>query len=448
MNRLKVFSILFAIFGGLLACAQTSTDTSNLCEGLVTHKNPVVIPRLDKPEPLSSFIEPTFGSSITRVSSSSFGKVVKPMYNTIQAWNADESLLMLYHTGEGGAGHHLYDGKTYNYLRALDIVPRDIEQVYWHSSDPNVFYYLSRKSPNYGKFIRYNVALDQKDVLRDFNGLCPDESIATGGNDPQMMSWDSDLLGLRCPSEPAKTFFYRISDDSLSESVAMGEGTAYAPYYAMTPAASGERLFLQGDVLSAKDLSVERSLDVTRYNTGEFKPEHAVLGQLHNGGDAYYSVIYNAPQNGCDGDASEGIGALTSYDLETGACRVLVGESNGYGYPHSGVHPSALSSEYAGWVAVSSIAYGQFEYFENGQEAPVLVSEIILASSDPQDPQVCRLAHARTFAKSAEQGGYAGYFGEPHPVISPSGTRILFGSDWYDSGSVDTYVIELPAYKP
>jgi len=23
----------------------------------------------------------------------------------------------------------------------------------------------------------------------------------------------------------------------------------------------------------------------------------------------------------------------------------------------------------------------------------------------------------------------------------------VFGSDWYDSGSVDAYVIELPAYK-
>ncbi len=37
----------------------------------------------------------------------------------------------------------------------------------------------------------------------------------------------------------------------------------------------------------------------------------------------------------------------------------------------------------------------------------------------------------------------AGYFGEPHPVISPSGTLVIFSSDWYDSGSVDTYVIDL-----
>jgi hypothetical protein len=32
-------------------------------------------------------------------------------------------------------------------------------------------------------------------------------------------------------------------------------------------------------------------------------------------------------------------------------------------------------------------------------------------------------------------------------VISPSGTRLLFGSDWGNGPTVDTYVVELPSYK-
>lgn len=114
--------------------------------------------------------------------------------------------------------------------------------------------------------------------------------------------------------------------------------------------------------------------------------------------------------------------------METGACRV-VGQSNGYGYPHSGVHPSALAYDRPGWVAVSSIGYGQLEYFESSEPAPLLLSELIVVNTDPGNEQVCRLAHTRTFGKDAQNSGYEGYFGEPYPVISPSGTRILFGSD-------------------
>ena len=44
-----------------------------------------------------------------------------------QAWNADESYLLLY---EVGHGHLLYDGQTYEYVRAVAISPPDREQVY------------------------------------------------------------------------------------------------------------------------------------------------------------------------------------------------------------------------------------------------------------------------------------------------------------------------------
>jgi hypothetical protein len=40
-----------------------------------------------------------------------------------------------------------------------------------------------------------------------------------------------------------------------------------------------------------------------------------------------------------------------------------------------------------------------------------------------------------------------GYWGEPQVTISPSGTRLIFASDWENSDTVDTYVVELPAFK-
>ncbi len=40
------------------------------------------------------------------------------------------------------------------------------------------------------------------------------------------------------------------------------------------------------------------------------------------------------------------------------------------------------------------------------------------------------------------------YWAEPHTVPSPSGTRAVFGSDWGNGDTVDTYVVELPSYEP
>jgi hypothetical protein len=41
-----------------------------------------------------------------------------------------------------------------------------------------------------------------------------------------------------------------------------------------------------------------------------------------------------------------------------------------------------------------------------------------------------------------------GYWAEAHTVPSPSGTRAVFASDWGGGSSVDSYVLELPSYRP
>lgn len=426
---------------------------TNLCKDFKTDNTEVVIPKLTKPAPLTPYTDPVFGAKVTRISNAAFGGVIKPMYNTVQAWNVDESLMILYHTGTEDTGHHLYDGQTYAHIRKLEVFPADIEQIFWDNTDARYFYYINKGTPDYGDLIRYDVTNDQRNILKTFDEVCGGDAYPSGGNDVQMMALGNDVIGLRCKQAASgkpvdKLFVYTISTDTLSPVKSVGQGTAYEPWYDVQPAPSGKRFFLGGDVL---DAHLERvRLDTYRNANGIYKPEHAVLGQLSNGNDALYTVAFNPSPNGCDGGTAKGVGSLVAHHLATGQCRVLVGEDNGYGYPLSGVHPSALSYKNPGWVAVSSSGAGsQLDtYLNSNQPAPVLLSELYLADSDPTSPQVCRLAHTRTYGKAAQNGGYASYFGEPHPVISPSGTRILFGSDWYDSGSVDTYVVELPAYQP
>ena len=56
--------------------------------------------------------------------------------------------------------------------------------------------------------------------------------------------------------------------------------------------------------------------------------------------------------------------------------------------------------------------------------------------------QVCRVAHSRTFAGTTAVGRW-GYFAETHLNLSPRGTRVLFGSDWMNGPTIDTYVVDL-----
>ena len=72
----------------------------------------------------------------------------------------------------------------------------------------------------------------------------------------------------------------------------------------------------------------------------------------------------------------------------------------------------------------------------------MLEQELYLANTDEDNRTVCRIAHHRATGRR----GSIGYFAEPHPIISPSGTRVLFNSDWNDSGQVDAYVLELPSF--
>jgi hypothetical protein len=77
----------------------------------------------------------------------------------------------------------------------------------------------------------------------------------------------------------------------------------------------------------------------------------------------------------------------------------------------------------------------------NTSGARLLDQEILLVNANTGGA-VCRVAHHRSAV------GPQGYWAEPHASISPTGTRIIFGSDWGGESRVETYVVELPSYNP
>lgn len=419
--------------------------TQNLCEAVaVTDQREQVIAPAGKPKYLQPYTDPSFGTRVIRVSNSGADGVHKPLYSTIQAWNADESLLMLFRRGFNSSDYVLLNGHTYEPVDRLNINPADVEEVFWSRFDPNRLFYVSSSRSSESQFFSYNVATGRQSLIKDLAPMCRSGSVARGGGDIFMQSLDDDLFGFRCesPGGSYTLMSYRISTDELT-TITAGSGNDWNEWTAPMPSPSGRSMWLQGDIIKPQLNSVERKLDLAKPG------EHGDLGLGHNGQDTLYQTVFDPSPNGCDGSANQGVGHLGIHNLTTGKCRAMLTESEGWPYTTSGTHVSAGAYKQPGWVALSSIGYReQLPFMQNQQPATPLFSEIYVVNTNPQSPQVCRVAHHRSFGKYAQNGNYPAYFGEPHPSHSPSGTRVVFGSDWQDSGSVDAYVVELPGYKP
>lgn len=366
-----------------------------------------------KPQYLQSVADPSFPSTqIRRITNATPGNTIKPMYSTIQAWNADESLMLVY----GGGTHQLLDGQNYSFIRNLtDVSPEDIETIFWSFIYPDVLFYMDN---NTNDLISYNVQTQVKTILVNIRTIssCDDSNGLTGGNDIQMMSWDDDVFAFRCGNDAA--YYYRISTGILTEF-----NIADIAYTAPMPFPSGNLFFHRGNIYDA-DGDFVRSLNIDGV-------QHSCLGKLGNGDDAYYNVNFEEGVNGgCQG-------TLVAHNATTGNCFPVTSYAD-YGYPKSGTHISSLAHKNtdAGWVAVSCLGFQR-------DGVQLLDQELFIAKVNEFDADVYRVAHHRS-----DPDEFA-YFAEPHVTISPTGTRLLFGSDWSgaeDGISVDSYVAELNVY--
>jgi len=399
----------------MLLCAAFM-QAQDLSSGLqvVNDLNNYPMQNVSKPAYLDSYVDPSFGTTIRRISNVGNDGVIKPMYSTIQAWNADESYMIVY---ERGRGHQLLDGMTYQFIRYLDdIRPGDIEQIFWDFDDPDTLYYVDK---NNNDFIRYRVSNSSKEVIVNLGTLTNCGNVVLG-DDVQMMSWDSDVIGFRCNNQSA--YYYRISTGQLREFNLVNNNVLKR---APMPSPSGN-YFYHGR-------KIYNSSGNLHVNLNEIKIEHACNGKLANGGDAYYTVAFDpSPNGGC-------VDNIIAHNMQTGECTPLIGQDQGYPYSQSSTHISALAHKntQSGWVAASMVGE-----IPDGQS--LLNQELVLARADAQgNVTVCRIGHHRS------DKNQFGYFAEPHATISPTGTRVIFASDWsgsQDGQSVDTYVVELPTF--
>jgi hypothetical protein len=392
-----------------LATVVPPPGNIDMCQGLLTDKLAHPMTTLAKPALGAVVTDAEFGTKIRRITQSSATSgdaAIIPLYSTVPAWNADESKLLLFDI----SGHHkLYDGKTYQFIRNLDeLNPPDIEQIYWHGTDPDILLLAEGKS-----LIRYHVSTATKETLATFS-FCT--ANATGGSDPMFTSFDSNRIGLKCADQ---VFIYDIPSKTVLGRQTLTENPAQI-------SASGNYGYLSDSGrVTDPALNVLRTLDL-REPYG-----HASLGLTASGADVWNGQAFD---NGPNGDSD--IGSLVVFNLADGTSKTIIGPKTGYPYPPDG-HISAMALRQPGKVVVST--------FGNTTGAGLLDMEVLIA--DNTSGKVCRAGRHRAWGKNNTHL-QTPYWAEAHAVPSPSGSRIAFASDWMNGTTVDTYVLELPSYTP
>ena len=129
---------------------------------------PKNVPSLSRPGYLQSITDPTFGTTITRITDESMNlgnaRYMQHHYSKDQPWNHDMTLIKLNDTNA------ILDATTYQIFKR----PSNIGETRWSTVDPNIMFYTLGN-----QFRKWNVRTDVTTVLHTF----PEGNISIGDNE-------------------------------------------------------------------------------------------------------------------------------------------------------------------------------------------------------------------------------------------------------------------------
>ncbi len=382
------------------------------------------MPDLARPAAGESVIDPATGARLTRLTdarATGYEGIV-PQYSRRQAWNADESLLLL-RAGDGMA--LLYDGISGAFLRALPGV--DGDDVIWHPLDPAVIYY------NPGNSLRaFNIAGGDDRLVADFSAWTFADT--RGEGDVSRDGRYYAFAGRSYDEDSGEVSYDDLVVFDLAEGRAIA-GLALPPlddfdWVSISPL--GNYVVVDyADTVSRRFHGVEvYRRDFTFLWQRGLGPGHSDLGLDENGDEVLVIGVYDPDTN------RSGIRAVRLAD---GRETALVDF-----YWAFESHVSCRAEGRPGWCLISTYD-GPGRLTDSGMDWQPLEDEVFWVKLDGSGT-VERLAHhrSRRFGPGAEDSDRSNYFAEPHATSSRRGDRVLFGSNWRqeirDPAAVDTYL--------
>ena len=358
------------------------------------------VPALSQPAVGESYIDPVFGSRITRLTDSArmpdnargsgFLNTVRPEYPTVCPWSLGNAWLTL----QNGSYFGLYTGAGV-YVSDLPFTISASSEPRWSRLYPNILYFHLAGG---NALLSYNVATGQTETVRTFSEY---SQISGGG--------ESDTAGvgdfLVLAGDGKEAFVYDVVRDAKSIAVAIGP--AFDSLY-IAPDASkftiteagviNEYLTATGAALALPLCQSGSHMDVAGFSGRQF------LVRTNSNDPKPLAGFPNA---------------IELVDLAGGGATGLLS------LPWSlAVHVSASD---AGLAAVET-------YSALGAAWDVFSNEILAISLDGST--TTRAAHHRS--------AVAGYASMPLTALRRDGAFAVFGSNWGKaSGAMDAYLIAL-----
>ncbi len=366
-------------------------------------------PTSSLPGYLEPFVDPVFGTRAIRVSNPGeeipnvggiWGEVARHHYSKNQAWNADQSLLML---DRGTSGNLYLDGSTYQPVFLKKAPGRNR----WHPIEPDLQVFV--RDDRIGV---WNVRTSEIVSVATFDGY----SGFTFGKSEGNLSHDGNRLVVSGtnPAGQFVAFGYDLNLKRKYPDIRLkkdGFGTV-----SVSPL--GGYVVVHGDDLDSVGGADDQSqvYDLEGRKVGPLwsryhRPGHYDLAVDENGDEVAVGVSKADPDKG----------RVLKRRLVDGKVTVLT--DGGYAS-----HTSTRNTARPGWAYVT---------YKGPREAPWLpYSDEIIAVKLDGSMETVRIVQTN----SAQNG----YLTEQHGSVSPDGTKVIWASNWGDpEGHVASYVVDL-----
>ncbi len=380
--RLYTVAALLLIAASLLPPAEVIAQTY---PPTTVYDGPKTVPSQAQPGYKQSYIDPVFGTKVTRISDPSMGGNEWSWQNTYSktpAWNSDMTKIVL------GYGSFILDATTYNVISFSGI--RD--EARWSSVDPNIIFYISGGGSGGNQFRKLNVTTGADILLHTFP-----QNIGMGPGEGNLSVGDGWVV----LTHGTSATLYDIQNNVVVATRNVGNDAAgVLDWISMSP--SGNYIVAIGPAGSAFGVRVYDRVNFGNLGIAprqiDTDGRHADLGYDASGAEVY---VADCP--------------MEQIRLDNGVRRNLL---PGTAYFWQCGHTSTRNYNLPGWSL----------YSDGGE-----VYAIKLDGSGT----VRRFAHTHSTADD--------YLSAVKATFSPDGSKVIWNSDWGDpAATAYAYVAEMP----
>jgi hypothetical protein len=356
-------------------------------------------PKVPKPGYLETYTDPSFGFSVTRVTGepgqptgcgNKWRKESTHHYNSMPAWNADGSVLLIKRPAV------FLDGQTYEPI-CLHRPPTGDSN--WHPTDPDLMIYVKDD-----RLALWNVRTGQSTTLGKFDGYA---KLEMGRNNRSLLSNDGRFITLQAERQGQRlAFVYDVIDGKrypeipFPKDFEQAQGSSLGNYVILTRAGRIRSIYdRDGRLIGSYDAlkHIDTAIDA-------------------NGNEVIVGIRNRRPERPDDPPS----GSIVMVDLGTARPTTLMDQGVGN-------HASARNFRSAGWAVIS---------YDSAR--PPFDKEVVAVALDGSG-QLVRLAHHYSNRYT--------YHNEPHANISPDGSKVIFASNWGVDGPTSAYVIDIGSHE-